>query len=199
MFRRNRLIGIGLAAVLGLGMLAMPNQASAQLFRHRSRTHSEDSSRNNAIALGAAGLILLNSHESTLGTVALAGAALELGQMQHDIDNRHDRYGYSYNNRYYGRRGDGDRDDRYYGNNGYAYGRGNDRYYGNNGNGYGYGYGRTRGDGDYDRDDRARNNRRRGTSWYDAVTGNNRRDRDDRNRNRDRDRDRDRDGDRDRG
>ena len=172
MLGRNRIVGAGLVAILGLGMLAMPGRASAQWYRHRSRTHSEDTARNNAIALGAAGLILMNSHENTLGTIALAGAALEVGQMQHDIDNRHDRYGYRYNDRYYGygRRGDGDRDD---------------RYYGNNGNGYGYGYGRRRGDGDRDCDDR-RSNRRRGDSWYNSVI---------RNGNHNRGRDRDHDGD----
>lgn len=155
MFRRHRFIGMGLAALLGLGILAAPNQANAQFYRrHVNRTHNEDSARNNAIALGAAGLILMNSHESTLGTIALAGAALEVGTMQHDIDNRHDRYGYYDRGRSYGYYGGGDRDD-------YRVSR-RDR--------------DDRRDGDRDRDDRRGND-----SWYRSVTRNgNHRDRDDR-------------------
>ena len=179
MLRRHNFIGFGIAALLGLGILAAPSQANAQFYRrHVNRTHNEDSARNNAIALGAAGLILLNSHESTLGTIALAGAALEVGDMQHQIDNRHDRYGYSRGRDYgYGYNG-GDRDD-------YQVNR-RDR---DDNRDYDYRDNRDRNDRRY-RNNRDRDDRRGNDSWYRSVVrnGNGRRDRDDRSRDRDGDR-----------
>jgi len=75
---RSKFFSAGLAAVMAFGVLAAPALANAQ---RRSRTHSEDTSRNNAIALGAAGVILLNNHQKTLGTIALAGAASQVIKM----------------------------------------------------------------------------------------------------------------------
>ena len=150
MITRNKVLGMGLAALMAVGMIAAPSIANAQSWRYRSRTHSEDTARNNALALGAAGLLLLGNHQSTLGTIALGAAGYEAVQMQNDIQRRHDRYGYYQGGRYYG-----------YSNNGYGY------------NGYGYnsyGYnGYSRRDDDDDRDDyrRDRDDQRshRGRDW----------------------------------
>ena len=162
MLSRNRILGLGVAALLGIGILAMPASANAQFWhRHRTNpTRSEDSARNNALALAGAGLILMNSHESTLGTIALAGAALEAADMQRDIDNRHDRYGYYRGDRY-----------GYYGGDRYGY-------YGGDRDDYRYRGDRDRDDyrrrGDRDRDDRRRDrddrrdhdrDRNRGRGW----------------------------------
>jgi hypothetical protein len=127
---RSKFFGAGLAAVMAFGVLAAPALANAQ---RRSRTHSEDTSRNNAIALGAAGVILLNNHQKTLGTIALAGAASQVIKMQNDIDNRHDRENrYGYNGRD-NRRGNDRSNDRYNRNDDYRY-RDNNYGYGNNRN-----------------------------------------------------------------
>lgn len=94
----SKLLGIGLAAFMAAGLVAAPSMAAAQSYRQKSSTHSEDGARTNAIALGAAGLILMNNHQKTLGAVALGAAALQAIQMQNDIKNRHDRedrYGYN--------------------------------------------------------------------------------------------------------
>jgi hypothetical protein len=95
---QNRILGTGLALALSLGMMAVPVAAQAQ---SRSRSQkNETQHRNNAYILGAAGLILNNSHQSTLGTIALAGAAYEAYRLQTDVEKRHDRerYGYNYYN-----------------------------------------------------------------------------------------------------
>jgi hypothetical protein len=123
---RSKFLSAGLAAVLAIGIVAAPATASAQRVR-RSSTHSEDTSRNNAIALGAAGLLLLGNHQSTLGTIALGVAATQVVKMQNDISNRHNResrYGYN-DNRY--RYNDNRYDSRYDSRNDYRY-SGNDRY-----------------------------------------------------------------------
>lgn len=94
---QNRILGTGLALALGLGMMAVPTAAQAQ---SRSRSQkNENQHRTNAYILGAAGLILNGSHQNTLGTIALAGAAYEAYRLQTDVEKRHDRerYGYNYN------------------------------------------------------------------------------------------------------
>ena len=99
---QSKLVGLGMAALMSAGLLAAPAMASAQ--RYRSRTHNEDTARTNAIALGAAGILLSANHQSTLGTIALGAAAYEAIQTQNAIKARHDRearYGYRYNDRYY--------------------------------------------------------------------------------------------------
>jgi hypothetical protein len=135
---------------MGLGILVTPTLAGAQSYRYRQNTSAENSSRTGALILGAAGLLLNANHQSTLGTIALGGAAYEAYQMQQQINQRHDQYGYYGGN---GRYQTGDSDD-------YRYGS-------NNGNGYGYGYGRQK-DGWHDkvtrkgdRDDRDRTSRDR--------------------------------------
>ena len=123
MLTRRSIISTGIAALMGLGILVTPTLAGAQSYRHRQNTTAENSSRTGALLLGAAGLILDANHQSTLGTIALGGAAYETYQMQQQIDQRHDQYGY-----YGGRYQAGDSDDYRYGN-GYAYGRQNDSWY----------------------------------------------------------------------
>lgn len=173
MLTRKSIVSTGIAALMGLGILVTPTLAGAQSYRYRQNTSAENSSRTGALILGAAGLLLSAHHQSTLGTIALGGAAYETYQMQQQINQRHNQYGY-----YGGQYQAGDSDDNRYGyNNGYSYDGGSSY---NNGNGYGYGYGR------------------QNDSWYNKVTRKG--DRDDRNRssrNRDaRNRsDRDRDGD----
>lgn len=103
MITKSKVLGMGLAALMAVGMIAAPAIANAQSWRY-NRTRSEDSARANALGLGVAGALLLGNHQTTLGTIALGAAALEGIQSQNDIDARHDSYGYSY---YYG----GDRDD----------------------------------------------------------------------------------------
>ena len=98
----SKMVGLGMAALMSAGLLAAPAMASAQ--RYRSRTHNEDTARTNAIALGAAGVLLSANHQSTLGTIALGAAAYEAIQAQNAIDARHrreGRYGYRYNDRNY--------------------------------------------------------------------------------------------------
>jgi len=142
---------LSIAGLLGVAMLAAPMTASAQ-YRYRSRTHTEDTSRNNAIALGAVGIILLGNHQKTLGAIALGAAAVEAVKSSQDIDNRHDRY----DNRR--------RRDRNYG-----YGGGYDVYGYDNGGRYrdrdrdrdDYGYRSGGRDRDRDRDRDCNNDRRR--------------------------------------
>jgi hypothetical protein len=146
MLTQNRILGAGIAALMAVGLLALPGQASAQYYRHRARTTREDTTRTNAWILGAAGIALLNNHENTLGTIALGAAVGQVGKLQNEIDDRHRREGrYGRNDRYDNdryRRGDGDydRDDRNYRRgdykNGGYYGNGN---YNNNGGYYGGG------------------------------------------------------------
>lgn len=90
MSNRNRFISLGLAAVIGLGVLAIPSQASAQISRNR---RNEKQHRTNAYGLAAAGAILMSQKQETLGTIALAGAAYEAKRLQDEINARHNRYG----------------------------------------------------------------------------------------------------------
>ena len=179
MKQHSKLLGLGLAAFLSVGLLAAPGLASAQSYRHRSSTHNEDTARTNAIALGAAGVLLMSNHQQGLGTIALGAAAYETIQMQNAIKDRHnrERYGY-YNGRYYGS------SDRYGTYNGYdRYGNytgydrngnysGSDRCGNNNGYDRNSGYYNAgsyrRGDGDSDdcnNSDRNGRRRNRGREW----------------------------------
>lgn len=121
MLTRKSIVSTGIAALMGLGILVTPTLAGAQSYRHRQNTSAENSSRTGALLLGAAGLLLDANHQSTLGTIALGGAAYETYQMQQQIDQRHDNYGYG---TAWGR----DSDDNRYGYNG-SYGRTNDNWY----------------------------------------------------------------------
>ena len=103
MFNR-RILGTAMTAALALSALAVPVAANAQ---------SESQHRNNAIVLGAAGVLLNANHQSTLGTIALAGAAYEAFQLQHAIDQRHHERGY-YDSRGRWRSGSSNRTDGYY-------------------------------------------------------------------------------------
>jgi hypothetical protein len=141
MLTRKRIVSTGIAALLGIGVLVMPSLAGAQSYRYRSNTSAENSSRNNALLLGAAGLLLSANHQSTLGTIALGGAAYEAYQMQQQINKRHQTYGY------YGRDGRWQTGDYQYGNrNNYNYNG-----YSNAPNDYNYnGYSNVPSDGYYD-------------------------------------------------
>jgi hypothetical protein len=173
----SKILGLSLAAVLSAGFVAAPGLASAQSYRYKSSTHSEDGARTNALALGAAGLLLLGNHQSTLGTIALGAAALQGIQMQNDIKARHDRESrYGYNGYGYNRSG--------YDSYGYPYGTTHGLY---SDGGYYDQYGAYhlpssnsgyRRDGDNDRDDNgwSRNSSDRGRSGRDwsATRGNKR-------------------------
>ena len=174
---RKRLLGIGIAAVVGFGVLAVPALSGAQSYRYRQDVRKENQDRNNALLLGAAGLLLGANNQSTLGTIALGGAAYEAYQLQQDINHRHNQYGYYDNGGYYSSNG-------YYGNGGYYAGNG---YYDN----YGayHRYGDSSQNGYYDRLG----------GWHrsnDSWNGSSNRDRDDHRRRSDRDHDGDRDRDR---
>ncbi len=93
MLTRRSNLSTGIAALLGLGILVTPMLAGAQSYRYRHNTSAENSSRTGALILGAAGLLLSANHQSTLGTIALGGAAYETYQMQQQINKRHQRYG----------------------------------------------------------------------------------------------------------
>jgi len=122
----SKMVGLGMGAMISAGLIAAPAMASAQ--HYRNRTHNEDTARTNAIALGAAGLLLMGNHQSTLGTIALGAAGYEAIQMQNSIDNRHDREArYGYNDRRYNTR---------YQNSGYY----NDGYYSSNSDNCNTGY-----------------------------------------------------------
>ena|SRR5579885_1480601 len=155
MKQRSKFLSMGLAAAMAVGVLAAPALASAQHYHSRSQTR-ENSTRTSAEVLGAAGLLLLGNHQSTLGTIALGAAALQGVQLQNDIDSRHQReayYGYNSYDRYgytnYG-------SDRYSTPTGYYSDGGYYDQYG------GYHIGRKSNDGDYDRDDR---NSNKGRDW----------------------------------
>lgn len=83
---RNKILGFGLAALIGV----VPAIANAQ-WRHYNRDHVADGHKANAIALGAAGLILLSGHQNTLGTIALGAAVIEASQTTPDHDRFFDR------------------------------------------------------------------------------------------------------------
>jgi hypothetical protein len=144
MKKHSRILKLGLAALMTAGLLAAPGMAGAQSYRQgKSNTRTEDSARNNAIALGAAGVILMNNGQKTLGTIALGAAVQQTLKMQDSIKERHDReddrYGYNrYEDRYgnyrYGsnNRYDSNRYDAYrYGSSHYSSGRFNKGHYKN--------------------------------------------------------------------
>ena len=86
MQNRNKILGFGLAALIGI----IPGIANADHYRY-NRDHREDGHRANAIALGAAGLILIAGHEDTLGKIALGAAVVEASRTnprRRDCDDR---------------------------------------------------------------------------------------------------------------
>lgn len=88
---RNRILGIGLATLLGVAALGTPRLANAA-DHHRG---SNDKSRTNAIVLGAVGAILVGNHQEKLGAVVLGAAAVEAakaGRRNRDRDRDRDRY-----------------------------------------------------------------------------------------------------------
>jgi hypothetical protein len=90
---RNRILGIGMAAIVFAGFLAAPSIANADQ-RHR---RSSDDTRAKATVLGALGIILVANKQEKLGAIALGAAALTAAsgdRRNHDrwYDNRrHDR------------------------------------------------------------------------------------------------------------
>ena len=101
---KNRLAGL-LAAIMALGVLALPITASAQTLRQQSdqRQKQKNTWRNLAIGAGAVALygLLKKDKMLTLGGAAGAGYSLyryeQDRKSQSDIDTRRSRY-------YYGRR-----------------------------------------------------------------------------------------------
>lgn len=85
--KANRLLAVALAGAMALGLVAMPQMASAQ----RKQQERERNHRVGASVLGAAGLYMLSRKQTTLGAVALAGSAYEAKRMQDEINNRHRR------------------------------------------------------------------------------------------------------------
>lgn len=84
---RNRILGIGLATLMGVAALGAPQLASAA-DHHRG---SNDKSRTNAIVLGAVGAILVGNHQEKLGAVVLGAAAVEAAKAGRRDRDRYDR------------------------------------------------------------------------------------------------------------
>lgn len=137
---RNRILGIGLSAIVSLGVMAAP--AAANAADHWRDRDSRNDHRTNAALLGIAGVILVGNHKDTLGAIALGAAAVEAsrgndrcddgryrrghdswydavlrnGRNRRDRDRDCDDNRYGRNRRYddrYGRDRDCDRDGRY--------------------------------------------------------------------------------------